>query len=58
MALLREIDRRQTPTADGCRSLAEWVTGRLDLAPDTAKTLVTAAYRCEWLPSVETALAK
>jgi hypothetical protein len=57
MALLREIDRRQTPTADGCRSLAEWATGRLDLAPDTAKTLVTAAYRCEWLPSVEAALA-
>ena len=57
MALLREIDRRQTPMADGCRSLVEWVTGRLDLAPDTAKTLVTAAHRCEWLPSVEVALA-
>jgi hypothetical protein len=38
MALLRELDRRQTPTADGCRSLAEWATGRFDLAPDTAKT--------------------
>ena len=23
MALLREIDRRQTPLADGCRSLVE-----------------------------------
>ena len=57
MALLREIDRRQTPLADGCRSLVEWVTGRLDLAPDTAKTLVAAAHRCEWLPSVEAALA-
>ena len=33
MALLREIDRRQAPMADGCRSLVEWVTGRLDLAP-------------------------
>lgn len=43
--------------ADGCRSLVEWVTGRLDLAPDTAKSLVTAAHRCEWLPSVEAALA-
>ena len=27
---VREIDRRQTPLADGCRSLVEWVTGRLD----------------------------
>ncbi len=43
MRLVREIDRRQTPMADGCRSLAEWVTGRLDVAPDT--TLVTAARR-------------
>ena len=56
MGLVREIDRRQTPMADGCRSLAEWVTGRLDVAPDTAKTLVSAARRCEALPTVETAL--
>ncbi len=28
MTILREIDRRQTPTADGSRSMAEWVTGR------------------------------
>lgn len=57
MRLVREIDRRQTPLADGCRSLAEWVTGRLDIAPDTATTLVTAARRCEALPIVESALA-
>jgi len=41
--LLREADQRQTPLADGCRSLAEWTAGRLDVAPETAKTLVTAA---------------
>jgi hypothetical protein len=58
MGALRELDRRQAPLADGCRSLAEWVTGRLDVAPDTAKALVATARRLEELPLVEeTALA-
>jgi hypothetical protein len=39
MVLLREVDRRQTVNADGCRTLAEWVAGRLDVGPDTADTL-------------------
>jgi len=58
MTIIREIDRRQTPLADGCRSTAEWVTGRLDVAPDTAKTLVSTARRLEYLPTVETATAE
>ncbi len=57
MVLIREADRRQAPLADGCRSLAEWVTGRLDVAPETAKTLVTTARRLESLPTVEHATA-
>ncbi len=57
MAALREIDRRQTPLVDGCRSLTEWVTGRLDVAPDTAKTLVNTARRLDALPIVEQAAA-
>jgi hypothetical protein len=57
MVLLREVDRRQTPGADGCRSLVEWVAGRLDIGPDTASTLVTATRRCEALPLVEAALS-
>ena len=32
---------------------AEWVTGRLDVGPETAKTLVATARRLEALPSVE-----
>jgi hypothetical protein len=56
MALLREVDRRQAPIADGCRTLTEWVTGRLDVGPDTATSLVDATRRCETLPSVEAAL--
>ncbi len=53
MTIIREIDRRQTPLADGCRSMAEWVTGRLDVAPETAKALVSTARRLEALPTVE-----
>jgi hypothetical protein len=53
MTIIREIDRRQTPLADGCRSLGEWVTGRLDVAPETAKALVSTARRLESLPTVE-----
>jgi hypothetical protein len=55
MAALREVDRRQGPLADGCRSLVEWVTGRLDVLPDTAKVLVSTARRLEELPLVEAA---
>ena len=57
MAGLREIDRRQTPLADGCRSMVEWVTGRLDISPDTAKTLIFTARSLEDLPAVEEAAA-
>jgi Domain of unknown function (DUF222)/HNH endonuclease len=52
-AALRELDRRQVPLGDGCRSLAEWVSGRLDVSPDTAKTLVGTAHRLTDLPLVE-----
>jgi hypothetical protein len=41
MVLLREIDRRQIPMVDGCRTLAEWAGSRLDLSPETAATLAT-----------------
>jgi len=53
MILIREADRRQASLADGCRSMVEWVTGRLDVAPETAKALVTTSRRLETLPTVE-----
>jgi len=53
MAALRTVDRRQTPLADGCRSLVEWVAGRLDVAADTAKTMVATARRVDALPIIE-----
>jgi hypothetical protein len=55
MVLIREADRRQAPTADGCRSMVEWMTGRLDVAPETAKALVSTSRRLEALPTVESA---
>lgn len=57
MILIREADRRQAPAADGCRSLVEWVTGRLDVSPDTARTLVSTTRRLEGLPIVESGAA-
>jgi hypothetical protein len=57
MTALRELDRRQVPIADGCRSLGDWVTGRLDVAPDTARELVSTARRLEELPAIEQAAA-
>ena len=58
MTIIREIDRRQAPLADGCRSMAEWVTGRLDVAPETAKSLVSTARRLEALPTVQDAIGE
>jgi hypothetical protein len=56
LVLLREADHRQAPLADGCRSLQEWTAGRLDLAPETAKTLVAAARVLENLSDLEESL--
>ena len=56
LTLLREADQRQAPLADGCRSLQEWTAGRLDVAPETAKTLVAAARVLEDLADLEESL--
>ncbi len=57
MVLLMEADRRQAPMADGCRSLVEWTTGRLDVAPETATALVRTARGLVDHPTVATAIA-
>jgi hypothetical protein len=41
--LIAEADRHQIPTGDGCRTLAEWTAGRLDVSPVTARDLVRVA---------------
>ncbi|MGB9358212.1 MAG: DUF222 domain-containing protein, partial [Acidimicrobiia bacterium] len=57
MSLLRELDRRQVALRDGHRSLQEWAAGRLDVAPETARVLVSTARRLQDLPDVDAAVA-
>lgn len=42
--LLREIDVRQVPTADGCRNLAEWIVSRIDVSPENAASISRLVY--------------
>ncbi len=50
MELLRQADLRQMPLADGCRSLAEWTAGRLDMTVQSARTLTSTTRRLSDLP--------
>lgn len=43
MAVIVEKDRRQVHTAEGYRTLGEWVAARLDETPETARALVNTA---------------
>ena len=54
---LEELDYRQVATADGCRSLSEWATARLDVHPDTAKSLVRTMRRTMERPDLREASA-
>jgi 5-methylcytosine-specific restriction endonuclease McrA len=56
LRLLREADRMQAHAADGARTMADWAAARLDLAPETARTLVSTARGLESLPVLEQAL--
>ncbi|MDP9493940.1 MAG: hypothetical protein M3P87_01760, partial [Actinomycetota bacterium] len=47
---LAYLDEAQIATGDGSRSLSEWVAARLDLSPDTAKTLVRTMRRTQDRP--------
>ena len=55
--VLEDLDRCQVATADGCRSLSEWTTARLDVHPDTAKSLVRTMRRTVDRPDLREALA-
>ena len=57
LEVLEDLDRCQVATADGCRSLSEWATARLDLHPDTAKSLVRTMRRTADRPDLREALA-
>jgi hypothetical protein len=57
LEILEVLDARQVATADGCRSLSEWTTARMDLHPDSAKTLVRTMRRTIDRPDLREALA-
>jgi Domain of unknown function (DUF222) len=54
---IAELDRRQVATGDGCRTMVEWVTSRLDVAPESAATMVDTARRIADKPKLAAALA-
>ena len=54
--ILEEIDYRQVATGDGCRSLSEWVSGRMDVSTETARRLVRTMRRTQDRPDLRGAL--
>jgi Domain of unknown function (DUF222)/HNH endonuclease len=55
---LAELDVAQVATADGSRSLSEWVSGRLDMGLETARTLVRTMRRLQDRPDLQEDLAE
>ncbi len=53
---LEALDEAQVATGDGFRSLSEWTTAVVDLAPETAKRLVRTMRRTTDRPDLRTAL--
>jgi len=51
------VDQMQLPTADGCRSLAEWVAGRLDVSRETAYRLTSTKSRLADAPELARGLS-
>ena len=54
---LAELDVAQVANVDGSRSLSEWVSARLDMSKDTAKTLVRTMRRLHGRPDLQGQLA-
>ncbi|HET7846202.1 MAG TPA: HNH endonuclease [Acidimicrobiia bacterium] len=54
---LDALDEAQVATGDGFRSLSDWTTAVLDIAPETAKRLVRTLRRTVDRPDLRTALA-
>jgi HNH endonuclease len=55
--VLEELDSRQVATLDGCRSLSDWVSARLDVSSETAKSLVRTMRRTADRSDLRDALA-
>ena len=57
MSILGELDVRQVASGDGSHSLSEWVSARMDVGPETAKSLVRTMRRLADRPDLEEILA-
>ena len=56
VGLVRSLDGAQVATADGARSLAEWLSGRFDLDAATARDLISLARSDD--PEIDAALGE
>ncbi len=56
MAWMVVADAMQLPGADGCRSMREWVAGRLDISVESASRLTSTAKRLQDRPEVASEL--
>lgn len=57
ISVLEELDRRQVATADGSRSLSEWVSSRVDVSLETARDRVRTMRRTTARPDLREAFA-
>lgn len=57
VALIGEVDRRQIPLGDGCRTTAQWLMARLDVPTDEARMLASLATSLPDLPVTSERLA-
>lgn len=56
MAILEELDTRQVATGDGARSLSEWLAARIDVGPESARSLVRTMRRLLDRPDLQEAV--
>ena len=57
IAVLHALDLAQVALSDGSRTLAEWAAARMDLTPETARTLTRTARRLTNQPQLAAELA-
>ncbi len=57
MEILEVLDARQVASADGCRSMSEWVASRLDIGIESARTLTRTMRRTADRPDLRERLA-
>lgn len=54
--LIHDLDSAQVATSDGCRTMAEWVSARLDMNPGLARQLAALSQRVD--PDARAALER